>query len=223
VVSRFSQRIGLADYRALRLQLARELGEEGARAAPVSEATAVESRDPVAAAALDSIARDVEAVQRAVASIDKEAVSMAARVMAAASRVVFAGGGDSSGGSARRSARMLVRQGWRARAETDLRDATWTEDIDRGDAVVLISHRGASPELMDALPAILDRGARVVLLTNDPEGPLASAAEVVVRTSLPGATDDVAYVLDPIYPVQVVAARALVAAAVAARLTGGAN
>jgi hypothetical protein len=40
----------------------------------------------------------------------------------------------------------------------------------------------------------------------------------VVATAVPGGTDDVAYVLDPVFPVQVVTARALAAAAVAARL-----
>jgi DNA-binding MurR/RpiR family transcriptional regulator len=220
VVSRFSRRIGQPDYRGLRLALARELGEAAARegVGPVGAQPApAREIDPVWGAALESAARDLDAVRRSVGSLDPAALSAAAHVLAGASRVIALGGGDSSGGIARRFARMLVRQGWRARAEIEPRDATWAEDVDPGDAVLLISHRGNSPEICDSLPAIKARGARIVALTNEPQSPIGRAAEVVVATAIPGQVDDVSYVLEPVFPVQVVTARALVAAAVAAR------
>lgn len=215
VISRFSRRIGLADYRTLRLALARELGEEAARDGVAGQPAAALA--PLWHDALASVARDVEAIQRNLCSLDPEAFTRAAHLLAGAARVVTAGGGDSSGSMAKRIARMLVRQGWRARAEVEPRDNTWTEDIDPGDAVLLISHRGSSAELVASLPAIKERGGCIVALTNAPDSPIGRAAEVIVTTCVPGGADDISYALDPIFPVQVVTGRALVAAVVAAR------
>jgi DNA-binding MurR/RpiR family transcriptional regulator len=220
VISRLSRRLGLADYRGLRLALARELGEDAARSAAekLASRSSAAGADPLWLAAVDTAESDLEAVRRSLDALDPASLTEAAETLGRAARVVVAGGGDSSGSIAKRFARMLIRQGWRARAEADPRDTTWTEDIDPGDAVLLVSHRGNSPELCEALPGIRERGARIVALTNAPDGPIAQAADVVVATAVPGGTDDVAYVLDPVFPVQVVTARALAAAAVAARL-----
>lgn len=214
VISRFSRKVDLPSFRALRLALAHELGTEAAAAGRNGTGEASSKHGSAWDAARASILADVAALLRNLEPLEPEALTAAAMLLAKAPRVV-AVGYDTSGTVAKRLASMLVRHGWRARAEVAPTDITWTQDIDPEDVVVAISHRGHAAQLMAALPDVRARGARLLAITNAPDGPIARAADVVLATCVPGDTSDDAYVLDPVLPVQLVTARALVAAAVA--------
>jgi DNA-binding MurR/RpiR family transcriptional regulator len=61
------------------------------------------------------------------------------------------------------------------------------------------------------------QGTQVILLTNAPDGGLSQAATLVLATSQLGDDSEEAYVFDPVFPVQLLTMRALVAATIAAR------
>ena len=227
VISRFTRAIGLSGYRALRLILAEELGAAGAVAA---RQTALSKPAPEAGAvwqaAYCAVLDDIAAIQQSLEALDTGAITAAGVLLAGAKRVVTVGN-DASGLMARRLAGMLARRDCRARAEVSPGDATWTNDLDPGDVVVVISHRGQSVRpttgLLPAIPMIRSRGARLLAVTNAPDSPVGRAADVVVATHLPGDVSDDAYAFGAVLPVQVVLVRALVAATLAARKVGTAE
>jgi DNA-binding MurR/RpiR family transcriptional regulator len=220
VISRFSRATGLGGFRALRLALAEELGADRA-ATPASDGPP--SDDPRWEVARRAMQADLAALQHTIACLDPTALAAAAVRLAHARRVIAAGN-DASGVVARRLATMLARRGWRARAEVAPNDTTWTNDVDVQDVVIIVSHRGQllgpGAALLAALPIVRQHGAQILALTNVPDAPVARAADFVLATCLPGDTSDDAYVFDPVFLVQLVVVRALVAAAIAARTAG---
>jgi len=129
------------------------------------------------------------AIQQSLEALDPAAMTAAGVMLAGANRVVTVGN-DASGFMARRLAGMLARRNCRARAEVSPADATWANDLDPGDVVVVISHRGqaVSPTagILPAFPTIRARGARLLAVTNAPDSPVGRAADVVVATHLAG-------------------------------------
>jgi DNA-binding MurR/RpiR family transcriptional regulator len=221
VISRFSRAIGLPGYRALRLALAEELGAEAAissrRQAPPAPAP---GSGAIWQAACTSMTDDVAAIQQNLEALDPAAMTVAGTMLATANRVVT-DGNDASGLMARRLAGMLARRGFRARAEISPNDATWANDLDPGDVVVVISHRGQSVSptagILPAIPVIRSHGARLLAVTNRPDSPVGRASDAVVATLLWDDGSDDAYTFAAVLPVQVVVVRALVAATLAAR------
>lgn len=222
VISRFCRRLGLVSFRAFQLAIARDLGAAASTTAASQPSGGPGGMSgPAWQAAQAEILGDIAAIHRNLAGLDPGAVEAAADLLAGAARVVTVGY-DSSGAVAKRVASMLLYRGWRAHAEVAPTDAIWTEELTPSDLVVAISHRGLSVNLTRMLPAIRARGPRILAITNNPHGPIGRAADVILTTCVPGETSPEAYVLDPIFPVQIVTARALVAAAVAVRQqTGG--
>ena len=203
-ISRFSRRLGFADTRALRLALALELGAE----APATAAAPTASR---ARSTADQTIR-----QAALDAVDSPAISAAAHLIAAAPRVITVGY-SSSGDAAERLAMMLRRRGWRARCENTPPDESWTQDLDPGDVVIAVSHRGTTDGIVAALPGIHARRARLLAITNAPDREIGRGADVVLATGIAGGATAERYEVDPVFLVQIVTVRALVAAAVAAR------
>jgi len=219
VISRFSRTIGLSGFRALRVALAEELGAEGVAAAVVPQLDN-HGAEPLWGAARASVLDDIAALQRNLDGIDPAAMAAAARLLAAARRVVTVGYAT-SGVVAKRLASMLAYRGWRTRAEVAPGDSTWASDIDPQDVVVAVSHRGrasgSGAELLMTLRQLRTQGTQVILLTNAPDGGLSQAATLVLATSQLGDDSEEAYVFDPVFPVQLLTMRALVAATIAAR------
>ncbi|HET7770250.1 MAG TPA: hypothetical protein VFN74_15860, partial [Chloroflexota bacterium] len=71
--------------------------------------------------------------------------------------------------------------------------------------------------IVAALAGIRERSARLLAITNAPHEEIGRRADVVLATLIPGGVSDERYEVDPVFLVQIVTARALVAAAVAAR------
>ena len=219
-ISRFARQIGFVDTRALRLSLALQAGGDAANVrAEAGTAAALEDGDAprraVRWAARSAVSDDIAAIRLNLSAVDSDAMADAAALIAAAPRVVTVGY-NSSGAAAQRLAMMLRRRGWRARAENTPADATWPEDLDPGDLVIAVSHRGTTTGIVAALPGIRARGARLLAITNAPHGEIGRAADAVLATSIPGGASDERYEVDPVFLVQIVTVRALVAAAVAA-------
>lgn len=219
-ISRFSRRLGYPDTRALRLSLALELG-----ATPPGETDADDPRAPSTAeqviqrAARAAVLDDLAAIRTNLAALDSPAIASAAQLIAAAPRVITVGY-NSSGAAAERLAIMLRRRGWRARAENTPADPSWTQDLDPADLVIAVSHHGSTGGIVEALPGIRARGARLLAITNRPERAIGRAADLVLQTCIAGGATPERYEVDPVFPVQIVTVRALVAAAVAARTLG---
>jgi len=224
VISRFSRAIGLSGYRAMRLAVAEELGAAAALASRrEGQVQPTPGGGAVWEAAYGACVEDMTAIQQSLEALDPAAMTAAGVMLAGANRVVTVGN-DASGFMARRLAGMLARRNCRARAEVSPADATWANDLDPGDVVVVISHRGqaVSPTagILPAFPTIRARGARLLAVTNAPDSPVGRAADVVVATHLPGDISDDAYHFGAVLPVQIVVVRALVAATLAVRRSG---
>lgn len=220
-ISRFSRRLGFADTRTLRLSLAMELGADTSQRAvdqPVAR-RAPAAQDPehdIRHAARAAVLADVTAIHINLTALDSPAIAAAAALVAGAPRVVTVGF-NSSGDAAERLAMMLRRRGWRTRCENTPADPSWTQDLDPDDLVVAVSHRGTADGIVAALPGIHARRARLLAITNAPHHEIGRRADVVLPTSIAGGATDERYEVDPVFLVQIVTVRALVAAAVAAR------
>ncbi|HET7771777.1 MAG TPA: hypothetical protein VFN74_23590, partial [Chloroflexota bacterium] len=158
-ISRFARRLGFTDTRTLRLSLALDLGADSAHSGvalpgPAAVAgTAGALEEPARRAARDAVADDVSAIRVNLPALVSPAMAQAAALIAAAPRVVTVGY-NSSGAAAQRLAMMLRRRGWRARAEETPADATWTQDLDPGDLVIAVTHRGSTAGIVAALAGI---------------------------------------------------------------------
>jgi DNA-binding MurR/RpiR family transcriptional regulator len=217
VVSRFGQRIGMDGFRLVRIALARELGAAAtAKPASTAEGGTSGDADPIWAAASASIDEAVAALELNKRSLDRAALRAAARLVLEANHVVSVGYGTSAA-VAQRLASMLRRHGWRARAEAEPINDAWRADLDAGDLVIAITHRGRVPRMIAALPDIQARGARLVAVTNSADSAVGRAADVVVATCVLGGDSDAAYLFGPVFAVQLTTVRAFVEAALAAR------
>jgi arabinose-5-phosphate isomerase len=129
----------------------------------------------------------LDAVVSALSSLRARATSAeyvrAADVLASAERCHACGVGK-SGHVARYAASLLSATGTPCSA-LDPYDALHGSvgQVARGDAVLAISHSGATPELLSCVAAARSRGARIVSILGDASSPLARASDCVLDAS----------------------------------------
>lgn len=179
-VVRFCRAVGTSGYAALRLALAAERGREVTAApAPTGRIHPDDS--------LDEVVRtigyaDARAIEDTTANLDLDALGRAVHVVAEAGHVDIVGLG-ASGLVAGDLAQKLTRIGRRSTAWVDPHAALTSAALLRaGDALVAISHTGATPETIEAVLVGQRGGAHIVAITNTPASALARHADVVLAT-----------------------------------------
>jgi arabinose-5-phosphate isomerase len=123
---------------------------------------------------------EAEAVHALAARIDQNFAAAVTLIFEAKGRVVVSGMGK-SGHIARKIASTLSSTGTPAYfvhpAEASHGDLGMVE---RGDVFIAISYSGASAELLDIIPQVRRRGARLIAITGKPDSTLAREADVAL-------------------------------------------
>ncbi|MFD0373488.1 MurR/RpiR family transcriptional regulator [Streptomyces sp. NPDC059071] len=232
-VTRFCHALGLDSYQRLLLELAREQGQESAEPRehrPLGpEIGPDEPLDHVVAA----VARaDLAALRATSEQLDLEALERAARALAQARRIDVYGVG-ASGVLALETQARLFGIGCEARAWTEVHAAeTSAALLTPADAVVALSHSGATREVLGPLRLAAERGAATVAVTGDPRSPVARTAGVhLTSTAAPtgfrhggfGTRHSVLLILDCLYArvAQLTYSRATAALALTAHIADG--
>jgi DNA-binding MurR/RpiR family transcriptional regulator len=177
-ISRFCRKVGGHGYVDFKIRLAQELAS-----ARVATYDVVQTGDTLTDAVHKVIAADMKALADTLQVLDLTALAHTAKVLFAARRVDIYG----SGGAAVAALELqykLMRVGVRSMAHTDgemqIMSATL---LTAEDAVVAFSHSGKSVDVLSALKAAKERGARTIAITNHPASPIAQAAEIGLCTA----------------------------------------
>ncbi|MFE5710976.1 MurR/RpiR family transcriptional regulator [Streptomyces sp. NPDC056501] len=178
-VTRFCQALGLASYRDLQYELAKEQGQVGSEEPePRPLGPDIGPDDPLDRLVSVVARADLQALRRTAESLDLDALDRAARTLAAARRIDVYGVGG-SGVIALEAEARLFGIGCDARARTEVHAAeTSAALLTPADAVVALSHSGATREVLGPLRLAAERGAATIAVTGDPRSPVARAAGV---------------------------------------------
>ena len=179
-VLRFCKRLGLPGYPQLRLALAEAGTQPRAQVAPTSDISADDSIDDVIAKVAFA---DASAVEETAETIDRDALSTAARAIAAAGRVDVYGIGASAL-VGKDLQQKLHRIGSMVFCWNDPHVAlTSATLLGPGDVAIGISHSGTTTETVEALALARSKGATTVAITNFPLSRLARDADLVLATA----------------------------------------
>jgi DNA-binding MurR/RpiR family transcriptional regulator len=183
-VTRFAQAVGLSSHQQLRIALAAQLGRAEVPGWSTDLGPLINDDDTVARVATVVANADIRAITQTVDQLDLEALDRAAHAVAGARRIDVYGVGGSSTIAAELEMR-LFRIGVQVRAWPEVHGAaTSAALLTAADAVVAISHSGATTEVMEPVELARDRGAKVIAITSDPRSPLASVADEVLATAV---------------------------------------
>lgn len=179
-VLRFCKRLGLPGYPQLRLALAEAGTQPRTQAAPTSDISADDSIDDVIAKVAYA---DASAVEETAETIDRTALSTAARAIAAAGRVDVYGIGASAL-VGKDLQQKLHRIGSMVFCWNDPHVAlTSATLLGPGDVAIGISHSGTTTETVESLALARSKGATTVAITNFPLSRLAKDADLVLATA----------------------------------------
>ncbi len=136
-----------------------------------------------------AIRREAAAVEAVADQLD-DSFERAVRLVGSCSGKVFVTGAGTSGAVARRMAHLLAVTGTPA-AFLPAGDALHGTMgvVTEGDVVVMISKLGGSAEVNDLAQRLLDRGARLLALTETVDAPFSRYAEVTVVLLTPSGAD----------------------------------
>ncbi|MGW1123245.1 MurR/RpiR family transcriptional regulator [Streptomyces tanashiensis] len=178
-VTRFCRALGLDSYQGLLLELAKEQGQvsaEGPEPRPLGPDIGPD--DPLDRLVSVVAGADLQALRRTAESLDLDALDRAARTLAAARRIDVYGVGG-SGVIALETEARLFGIGCDARARTEVHAAeTSAALLTPADAVVALSHSGATREVLGPLRLAVERGAATIAVTGDPRSPVARTAGI---------------------------------------------
>ncbi|MEV4945961.1 MurR/RpiR family transcriptional regulator [Streptomyces sp. NPDC053755] len=177
-VTRFCQAVGLDSYQALLLALAQEQGQEDHREEARPLGPDIGPDDPLDQVVAAVARADLQALRRTAERLDLDALDRAARTLATARRVDVYGVG-ASGVVALETEARLFGIGCDARGWTEVHAAeTSAALLTPADAVVALSHSGATREVLAPLRLAAERGASTIAVTGDPRSPVARAAGI---------------------------------------------
>lgn len=184
-VVRFCRAIGLPGYVQLRVQLATEMGREGAQR--TSDAGGV--TDISATSTLPELVENIRfteglCIEETIENLDLDELAKVVDAIDAADRVTLYGV-SASGWSAADLQRKLFRIRRNAHAFADAHDAlTAVALMTKGDVAIGFSHRGRSAEVATFLEQASALGVTTVAVTNAVPSPVADAANLVLRTTV---------------------------------------
>jgi DNA-binding MurR/RpiR family transcriptional regulator len=187
-VTRFCRALGLESYQQLLIELAQEQGRAEAEEAPGAALGPQIGPDDDLDTVIGVVAEaDLRALRHTAELLDREALEQAAQALAKARRIDVYGVGG-SGIVAHEMQARLFGIGCAAHAWTEVHTAeTSAALLTPSDAVVAVSHSGATREVLEPLLLAAERGATTVAVTGDLRSPVAQAADVRL-TSFSGET-----------------------------------
>jgi DNA-binding MurR/RpiR family transcriptional regulator len=186
-VTRFCRALGLESYQQLLIELAQEQGRTAAEPRTAALGPRIGPDDDLEQVIGVVAEADLRALRHTADQLDREALERAAQALARARRIDVYGVGG-SGIVAHETQARLFGIGCAAHAWTEVHAAaTSAALLTPSDAVVAVSHSGATREVLEPLRTAAERGAATVALTGDPRSPLAQAADIRL-TSFSGET-----------------------------------
>ena len=196
-VINFCRAIGVGGFGDLRVALAKELGQKQLLSAATND------MHPIFRELMDMIVATDHI-------IDLEQLEKSSRILEEASSVVLFGGG-ASGTVCRLAAEMLVYFGRLATSFDQLSSLQRAaQHASNGTAVIVVSHRGREPNVVQTLKACRQRGGRTICITNSNANPLARECEVVLQTSVRTLGSDLDFVVQPVREAQLAVLRLLI-------------
>jgi DNA-binding MurR/RpiR family transcriptional regulator len=182
-VVRFVRSLGFSSYPELRIALAKEAGR--ATVTPVPRLSPdISPDDDLATVVAKVAAADAQAVAATLANLDIGILQQAVEAVAGARRVDIYGAAASAI-VASDLQQKLHRIGLVAFAWSDPHLALPSAaNLVAGDVAVAVSHSGTTVETVEALAEAKDAGATTVAITNYPRSPVASAASLLLQTTV---------------------------------------
>lgn len=177
-VTRFCQALGLTSYQALLLHIAQEAGRSREPRWSSAGYEEIGPDDDLEHVIQVMTSVDVDAMQFAARSLDREALEAAATAVAEARTVDVYGAGASAVVANELELRLLG-IGVQIRAWTALHSALSSASVRRpGDVALAISASGRTREVHDALAEAKSRGALTIAVTGDANSPIARLADI---------------------------------------------
>ena len=177
-VVRLCKKAGFQGFQELKIRMMRDL-------VPPIRAIheEVDIDDTVGAVVQKVFSSSVAALEETGRALDLESLERAAGIIDDAGRVLLFGVGN-SGLVALDAAERLLRLGVQVVAETGGHDqAVRATLLGPGDAVVAVSHSGATRDVIEGVEIARRRGARVIAVSHQLRSPLASLCDVVLTTA----------------------------------------
>lgn len=172
-VSRFCKKLGFSGLQELKLNLTAELS-----AAENKEFHDIHSTDRCHVVASKIFRNISEGLQDTISLLDYDAVDEAARMLRSARRIAVYGFGNSAT-VCRDIATRYLRLGFSIQAYADSHmQATSAALLSANDAVIAVSHSGASRELLQSVETARQCGAGIIVITSRAQSPLAKMAHV---------------------------------------------
>ena len=172
-VSRFCKKLGFSGLQELKRNLAAEMS-----AAEKKEFRDITNGDQCRAVAAKVFQNISEGLQDTLSLLDYDAVDEAARILMQARRIAVYGFGNSAT-VCRDMATRYLRLGFSVQAYADSHmQVTSAALLTPGDAVIAVSHSGASAELLQSVETAKKSGAAVIVITSHARSPLANMADI---------------------------------------------
>ncbi|MFD9663176.1 MurR/RpiR family transcriptional regulator [Rhodococcus sp. NPDC059968] len=179
-VIRACQGLGFKGFHDLKLALASDLATQDVESYELERAEGITSRTPRREVPRRVLRSSAAVLQDAVRTLDLDAYEGALDALASARRILVIGNGTSSA-PARDCAYRLTTLGLLVHSPSDTFGQNLiARALEERDAVLAISHTGATKETLHAVEAAHDRGASVVAVTSYLRSPLTNHADHVL-------------------------------------------
>lgn len=174
-VSRFCKKLGFTGLQSLKIALAAELSAEETGGEDISPCDSYES---IAGKIFQNI---TDGLQDTLKLLDFQAVDEAVSLLLGARRIAVYGFGNSATVCRDIETRFL-RFGMVVQAYSDAhQQVTSASLLEAQDAVIAVSHTGATLELLDTVRIAKERGAKVIAITSYAHSNLARLADIVLN------------------------------------------
>ena len=172
-VSRFCKKLGFSGLQELKLNLTAELS-----VADTKEYHDIHQADTCQTVGMKIFENIAEGLQDTLSLLDYDGIDKAAEVLRAARRIAVYGFGNSATVCKDIETRFL-RLGLAVQAYADSHmQVTSAVLLSPEDAVIAISHSGASQELLQSVRAARREGARIIAITSHGQSPLARLSHI---------------------------------------------
>lgn len=174
-VVRFSRRLGLTGYQALKISIAQESGDNAPAGVQKDDSCAEIFRKHIGDIAL--------ALENTKSVLDDEMLTRAADTIMNARRIMIFGLGNSSS-VAIDAQHKLLRAGLEAVAYCDNHmQAIAASHMRKGDVALGISHSGSSVDVVKALELAHTNGAATICITNYGSSPIVNCSDIALYTN----------------------------------------
>ena len=175
-IVRFSKRLGLSGFQALKISLAAEGGGE-------KVSTHIQKEDDPFTM-FEKVSNDIYlSLEKTRHVLKPESLNGASKALCSAGKIALFGLGNSAS-VANDGAHKFLRAGLNAVAYSDNHmQVIAASHLQKGDVAVGISHSGSSKDIIDALRIARNQGATTIAITNEGKSPVLKVADIVLFTS----------------------------------------